>query len=356
MKASALSKYSFINAKLRARISKILPDELLQEIAKASSLDAALTLLRKTGFAGLGKTYSETGDLKQVELDLLKKEIELYRDIREYLHPGPRELVDALLSKFEIDNLKNTIRIYFNRKIHKSTDESIVHYILYDTIIHKIPVDLIINAHNFDEIAGLCDAAPYGRIIRRYSQTVEANGSLFRMEIALDHFYYQNLISSINKLDSGDRNIALRIIGVEIDLQNISWVIRFKNFYSLTLKEILTVIIPGGLSLNKAAIDKLYSAENVTDALQSFIRYEYHGLSSLLSSQTSGSTSRLLLIRRILEEIRKQEVQKILAGYPFSVGIILAYFVLKNEEFKKIRTLLNAKQYGITKERIEGMI
>ena len=121
MKASALSKYSFINAKLRARISKILPDELLQEIAKASSLDAALTLLRKTGFAGLGKTYSETGDLKQVELDLLKKEIELYKDIREYLHSGPRELVDALLSKFEIDNLKNTIRIYFNRKIHKST-------------------------------------------------------------------------------------------------------------------------------------------------------------------------------------------------------------------------------------------
>ena len=310
-------------------------------------------LLRETGFADLEKIYSGTGDLKQVELELLKKQIELYRDIRQYLDPSAGQLVDSLLRKFEIDNLKNAIRVYFNRKIHKSTNKTIAHYILYETIIHKIPVDLIINAESFDEIARLCGGTPYSSIINHYSQAVQTSSSLFHMEIAFDHFYYQNLIYSINKLDSRDLNIALRLICVEIDLQNISWVIRFKNFYGLTLKEVLATVIPGGLNLNKATVEELYRAEDFPIALQNSIKYQYPTLSSLLSSQTSSSTSRLLLIHQILEEIRKKEVEKILAGYPFNIGIVLVYFVLKDEEFKKIRMLLNAKHYGRTVERLK---
>jgi len=354
--AGSLSKYSFINAKLRARISKILPEETFNDLAKASSLDDALALLRETPFAGLEEIYSRTGDLKQAELELLKNEIELYRNIRQYLHHNSMELVDALLTQFEIDNLKNAIRIYFNRKIRKRSDDISIHYILYDRIINEIPIDIILNAENFDEIAGICEGTPYGQIVRKYSHTVESEGSLFRMEIAFDHFYYKNLLSSIDKLDKRDRTIALRLAGVEIDLQNINWIIRFKNFYNLPLEAVLAAIVPGGFNLDSAIMDQLYSAQNVTSVLQGFVKSKYPGLSALLSSHTSDSTSRLLLIRRILEEIMKHEVQRILTGYPFTIGIILSYFVLKRNELKKIRIILNAKQLGIHHERIESII
>ena len=81
----SLSKYAFINAKLRGRISKILPDEKFTELAKAPTLDAALILLQDTPFADLEEVYSRTGDMKQAELELLKDEIELYKSIRQYL-------------------------------------------------------------------------------------------------------------------------------------------------------------------------------------------------------------------------------------------------------------------------------
>lgn len=354
--ARPLSKYSFINAKLRARISKILSDEMFDQLAKAPSLDDALALLRETPFAGLEEIYSRTGDLKQAELELLKNEIGLYRNIRRYLHHNTIELVDALLTQFEIDNLKNAIRIYFNRKIRQRSDDISIHYILYERIIHEIPIDIILNAENFDEIAGVCEGTPYSQIIRKYSHTVESEGSLFRMEIAFDHFYYKNLLASVDKLDKRDRTIALRLTGVEIDLQNINWIIRFKNFYALPLDAVLAAIVPGGFNLDKSIIDELYSAQNVTSVLQGFVKSKYPGLSALLSSQTTDSTSRLLLIRRILEEIMKHEVQRILAGYPFTIGIILSYFVLKRNELKKIRIILNAKQLHIEQERIESMI
>ncbi len=354
--ASPLSKYSFINAKLRARISKILPDEMFDQLAKSPSLDEALSLLRETPFAGLEEIYSRTGDLKQAELELLKNEIGLYGNIRQHLHHSSMELVEALLIQFEIDNLKNAIRIYFNRKIRKRSDDISIHYILYDRIINEIPVDIILNAENFDEIAGVCEGTPYSQIIRKYSHTVESEGSLFRMEIAFDHFYYNNLLASINKLGRRDHTIALRLIGVEIDLQNINWIIRFKNFYGLPLEAVLAAIVPGGFNLDRAIMGELYRAQNVTSVLQGFVKSKYPGLSALLSSQTTDSTSRLLLIRRILEEIMKHEVQCILAGYPFTIGILLSYFILKRNELRKIRTILNAKHYCIPQERIESMI
>ena len=354
--AGPLSKYSFINAKLRARISKILSDDMFNQLVKAASLDAALALLRETPFAGLEQIYSATGDLKQAELELLKNEIELYRGIRQYVHRDSIELVEALLSQFEIDNLKNAIRIFFDRTVRKRPVDTGVPYILYDRIIHEIPIDIILNADNFDEIAGVCEGTPYSQIIRKYSHTVESEGSLFRMEIAFDHFYYNNLLSSISKLEQKDRAAALRLTGVEIDLQNINWIIRFKNFYELPLEAVLAAIVPGGFNLDRTIIDELYSTQNVASVLQGFVKSRYPGLSTLLSSQTSGSTSRLLLIRRILEEVMKHEVQRILTGYPFTIGIILAYFILKRKELRKVRIILNAKQYGIQQERIESML
>ena len=80
--ADRLSKYAFINAKLRARISKILPPEALGELARASSLESMLAMLRDTCFSELETTYSSTGDLKQAELKLIEYEIDLYRELK----------------------------------------------------------------------------------------------------------------------------------------------------------------------------------------------------------------------------------------------------------------------------------
>jgi len=344
--AGPLSKYAFINAKLRARISKIVPDEKFSQLEKAPSIDEALALLRETAFAGLEQVYSATGDLRQAELGLLKNEIELYRDIRQHLHPESVELVDALLTEFEIENLKNAIRVYFDRKLRNRSVEAAVHYILYDRIINQIPIDIILNADSFDEIAGVCEGTPYSQIVKKYCHTVESEGSLFRMEIAFDHYYYSNLLSAINKLDRKDRSIALRLAGVEIDLQNINWIIRLKSFYDLPLEAVLATIVPGGFNLNAAIIDELYRVQNVTPVLSGFVKSNYPGLSALLASATSDSTSRLLLIRRVLEEVMKHEVQRILLGNPFTIGIVLAYFMLKRNELDRIRTVLNTKFYG----------
>lgn len=354
--AGALSRYAFINAKIRARISKFISDETFRQMIKVRSLEDAVGLLRDTELAAIEETYRKTGDLKLGELGLLKNELGIYKNIERHVNNEVLGVVRALLLRFEIDNLKNAVRLYFDRKVRHRSIDAKVHYILYDKIVHNIGIDAIVNAGNFGDIIQSLEDTPYGTIMERHQESVEQNGTLFYLEIALDHFYYRNLIESAGKLDITDRRETLRLVGFEIDLQNINWIIRLKNFYKLSFEQAFTHLIPGGFNLGSESMREVFSIQNLPSILGDMVKRGYPGLSTLVASaKGSDSTSKLLLVERVLSQIMQHEVQKILAGYPFTIGILLSYFILKRNEIKKVITILNAKMYNLDEESIEGI-
>jgi V/A-type H+-transporting ATPase subunit C len=354
--ATPLRKYAFVNAKLRARISKLLSEHTLLEMARVYSLEEALSLLRDTPYSILDDIYRKTGDLKLGEMELLKDEIGIYAEVQKYVLDDARAVVRALLQQYEIDNLKNSLRIYFDRKIRKRDIDTSFLYLIREKIVHVIPIERIVNAENFSEVAQALSATPYGGIVEKYGNVVLHDGSLFRLEIALDHHYYSSLLSAVKNLESRDRREARRIIGVEIDLANINWIIRFKRFYSIPLEEVMSLVIPGGLQVRGMRLKDAYSSESTTKILQDIVKSDYPGIGSLLSSQATDGPSRLLLIERVLEQILMHESRRMLSGYPFTIGIVLSYFIFKKNEIKKVRAILNAKQYHIPEDRIKDII
>ncbi len=173
------------------------------------------------------------------------------------------------------------------------------------------------------------------------------------MEIALDHHFYRQLLAAVGGLKPRDRDIARRMIGAEIDLANINWLIRFKSFHKLAPERALACAIPEGIYLNPQAVAEAYAADNPSAVLAELVRRRYPGLSGLLAPREEAeSYARLVMIERILAEILLLEVRHLLAGYPFTIGILLAYFVLKSAEIRRIMTILNAKFYDWPEERI----
>ena len=86
------------------------------------------------------------------------------------------------------------------------------------------------------------------------------------------------------------------------------------------------------------------------------MKSSYPGLHSLLSIGGADSSARLAFFERILDRILEYEIRRIMTGYPFTIGIILSYFFLKTNEIKKVRTILNAKLYDLSPERIRGAL
>jgi V/A-type H+-transporting ATPase subunit C len=371
----AIQTYAFINAKLRGRISKILPEEMFGQMARSGSLDECVQLLRDTDFAAVEEAYHRTGDIKTAELELVRREAGLYRELSGLVVDGLKPFVEALAERFEIENLKNAFRLWFDANVRKRSVEARAGYLLRERIRYTIDVDAIVNASTLQDAAAALSATPYGPLVAREAPRVMESGSLFSLEIALDQLFYQQLDAALDTLTDRDRRVARRLIGVEIDIENIGWLIRFKAFYGMGLDEALAHSIPRGLNLSREAIAEAYTAEEAGAALSGLVRTRYPELAALLSTREQGgmevgrsaaatgssegtvrrrpaSVSRFALIERVLREIMLIEVRRILGGYPFTVGVIMAYFILKGEEIRRIMTLLNAKFYGWPEDRI----
>jgi V/A-type H+-transporting ATPase subunit C len=351
--AGPLTKYAFIAAKLRTRLSKILSSEFLDKLVRAHTLVEAIQLLPNTDFADVEVIYEKTGDLKMGELELLKHEILLFEEVIRHVTGEVEEFCRALLLRYEIDNLKNILRLWFDRIVRKRGIEEASDYIYRERIINDLHIEELLNAEDIDSITKVLGDTPYVTFINDNRDEIQLKNSLFSVEIALDKYYYTNLLKCVDLLAANDAEIAHRLIGVEIDMLNINWIVRFKTLYNISLEDAFKYMIPLGYSLNKDTLGAAFRSDNITDLVTEFIKKKYANLSPFLKIQGQDMHSRLELIERILEEIMRYEVQRVLTGNPFTIGIILAYFILKKWEIKKVMTILNAKLYGLEAERIK---
>ncbi|MCL2705340.1 MAG: V-type ATPase subunit [Spirochaetaceae bacterium] len=351
-----LKKYAFINAKLRARISKILGEDHFDQMIKARSLHEAMKILHNTSFQMLEEVYTATGDLKLAELELYKKEVETYKDIEKFVSANAREFVIGLTRKYEIENLKAALRLWFDRVIRKRNIEPYTGYLYREKIHYDLHVDQIINVDSVEAIIEILAKTPYATIIKDNSSQLDSGRVLFHIEVALDRYFYGQLYEKAKKLDSMDFSIVKRMIGVEVDIENISWLTRFRDFYKMTMEEALTNIVPRGNFFDKKVLEQIFSSDDPTEILKDFINKKYISLSYMFAMQSFGSESKLVFLNRLLDQIILYEVRKMKGGYPFSIGIVMAYFALKKNEIQKIMTILNAKYYSIEEERIKSVI
>jgi V/A-type H+/Na+-transporting ATPase subunit C len=351
-----VSKYALINAKLRARLSTLLPNDFFFVLLKSKSISEMVPQLRNTTFADCADIFDRTGDIKMVELALYKREAHLFPELNRYLPPDLLPLSRAYSGGYEIENVKNALRLFFDHTVRKRPIDDAIHYLMRDHLVHSIPFEAIINSTSFDDIIPLLDNTPYGTIISTRRALVEQTRSLFPLTTALDRFYYRQLLENVSFLSPRDHLIALRLIGIEIDLQNINWIIRYRSYYQLPYDTLTDLIIPGGFSFKTSSLRDIYRSEHVTDSLMQLLRKNYPKIMTLLSQKSHLSASRLMLIEQMLEQIMYDEVLRLLRGYPFTVGIVLSYYFLKRLEIKRLRTVLNAGYYELPKEQTASLL
>ena len=351
-----LKKYAFINAKMRARISKITPDEVFERLVRAPSLQEAFGFLEDTSFGFISTIYNKTGDLKMVELELFAREVRLYLELEKYLVEEVKSLVLALVVFYEVENLKRIVRLWFDRAIRGRYIGDVVGYLYRECIRCNIPIDSILNAETFSEVTAAVSQTPYADIFRAVSDKIERLRSIFPVEIGLDRYFYSQLLTEVDHFKGKDRKVAYRMIGVEIDIQNLNWIIRFKSTYDLTPDEAIGYIIPRGLRLDNDVMRDAYTAGNDAEMLSTLRGTGYSSLDTVLTSGSRDASSRLLMIESILAQTVMQEARRILVGDPFTVGTLLAYFLLKRTEIRNIITLLNGKNYNLSEDRIRSAL
>lgn len=356
----ALTTYGFLSARIKSRISKTMPPEAIDRLVKARSLPEAVQFLKGTVYAPIEESFSKTGDLRAGEALINARELELYTGLFRYLKEPELGFICALSLRFEVEKVKDAARLWFESRVRGRTIDGRSGYIYRQTIANAFDVDAVINAADADALVEALEGTPYGAIARQHMQTVVSGRSIFPFEMALDRFYYDSIFAAASKLRPRDREVAERVLGIDVDMQNVSWLVRFKGFYHLPADKALGYLIPRGRAIDAASVAQMYGDERSGTAAAGSLGFEllakkYGGFGALLGKGGDAS-ARLLLMESALRQITLAEAGRSLAGYPFSIGVVLAYFAREREELRTIMTILNAKNYSLSEERIRNAL
>lgn len=352
--ATALSRYGFISAKLKTRVSTLLPETKLDELIRAKSLQEAFLPLVNTDFEPLGRIYGETGDLKAVEAALFSMEAKLFSELFPFLKTPALEFIQAMARFPEIEVIKSTLRLWFDVHVRGRTIDDRTGHLFHGQIVEKLSIDAIVNAGSAGDLAACFKGNFYFNTISKHIPDVLSSGSIFELESALDRLYFENLFSAFGTLDSSDRKSAATSVGIEVDIHNITCLIRLRTFTNLPGKETTRYLVDFGTSVSTRALAKAYLSDNFSDVARLVLGNRMEDMNSFW---TQGDIqTRLAMLERMLRQTRTVQARRLLGGNPFTIGIVVACLVLKLDEMHSIRTVLNAKYYGLDEERIRSVL
>jgi V/A-type H+-transporting ATPase subunit C len=347
-----IQKFAFINARLRARISLMMDGDFLASIADCRDLSDYFQKIQQAGYSSVEQVYRDTGDVQAAEAAFWREEINSIEEIKKGAEPGTLQFLDAFLVRYEVDYLKTLLRLWFEREIRKHPHKAFLFEGKLPGCIRFGDPGSLVAAGDLASMATAMKGLPYAEILLSKQQEVRDSESLFPLEIALDRYYYDQLFAVVEILPQMDKVIVRKLLGAEVDLQNLSWLLRFRGLYEKQQGELASELIPHGSSLTAKTLSLSTGDQSMKEFISQIIKTKYSELSLMMNVATTDERSRLVMLERILDEILLIEVRRAMSANPFNIGIIMAYIMMKRAEVRKVRTVLNGLVYGMSKEKI----
>ncbi|MFA5008600.1 MAG: V-type ATPase subunit [Candidatus Omnitrophota bacterium] len=341
-----LTKYSFANARIRAMLSYLIDAAYFKHLMDAQDIYELFDFLKATPYKNIAEGINrEELNLERLEKELVLNDLHIYKKVYRMLPTNTeKNFVLLMMERFEIDELKFILRAW-----HKKIEVELNDYILGEKAAFDIDFKKILSCQNIEEIILLLDETPYKQPLLKAKDKFKERNSTFYLESALDIDYYQRLLGACDKFSSYDKKVSRKILGIEIDIENINSLIRLRKYYSLSMAAMMDVVIPGGEKIDKDSVRSFYSTDGLTKIVEGVAFGQYAKVKELVEAN-------IYFIENFLYEILLREVKRVLAGFPFTIGTIIGYLILKRRETRNLISLIYAKSLGAKSEDISHLI
>lgn len=344
---SSILSYSGISAKVSAMNGKLIKPAQYEQLIHCSTVGDAVGYLKQLpAYESALRDFDEGSSHRGSIEEMLTSS--LYHDFnRLYLFANPEQkrFLDLHRMHFEVTFLKDCLHSAFAgtgilRKpayyreffIHRSR-------LRYDALVASRSIDEFIQALSNTDFY-----APLERI--RKSQY----NSLFDYEIGFDQFYFCYLWKVKDKLLSGkELEIITDNYGTRIDLLNIQWIMRARQFYRMSNAELYTMIIPCYYRIKPRDISSMVEAAKKED-FAAAVANTYYGrkYASQIGQIQSVEKMYVMLLERIYELTGRR--------HPYSIAPINAYLYNKELEIRRITSIIEGIRYGLPKRELAAYI
>ena len=313
--ASALRRYAFTQARVRARVARLLERRQLE--ALATPADPARRLAELDALEAPGDT-----EALLAEFDLVLR----------LLEGAPREIVERYRARYELENLK-----VLTRALERGASVAETAPLLLPAGPLGAP-DQAASWLARGSVAAFVEALPaepFGDPLRRALRGGPTER--FRLEAIAEREAWERTWRALDALAPDDRRSAWRVLGAKCDAVNLLRLLRLRVHHGLAPEEIVALAIRGGRCLG--ARERARLAHNEPQQWATELAHTPYAPSLTAWSDPAK-------LERELERVVARTAGRELAGSPFRIGLILAYLILLEIQTADLRRLREGARLG----------
>lgn len=349
--------YRHVSPYLAAKRSMLLSPDELYELAERN-LNFFVTKLMDTPYRReIDKLYSPRMEALSLEDALLNHFTNSVLDTVSFAPRSIVRLVGKYVEKFEVDALKNLIKV-----IYAGVDPAdAFKYILPSGRLDKARcLEILGKAGSLSDLVELLADMDYSYTIYKNLAAAEGIGLVFRLESELTKNYYEELWGAAGKVRGLDGEIIRGLVGLEVTAVNLKVMLRYlaAGYEEEGVAQYLVIIpeVLGGEALREAVGSS--SVDGMITVMRTrlgHLGYDYQYMLKAVADEynDSQSISRLgyVIDRSIL--LSSQLMMKRHTPY-FNTASLMAYINAKWYEFRNIRAVLHGISSGLPASQIKG--
>jgi len=353
--ASGVSGYAAISTRVRAMYSDLLTSQEMTRLSETPDFASLVSALKSTSY---GKYLSGLKDSeltpRRVIQQIRARLADSFSSVVQQAPEQTRPLVKQLYRYYELGNLKavlRSIQTVSSWNAEMAAWDRVREVLFPFGSFASIPAQAMVESGNVTAAVELLKGTPYEEAMSFAMRRFSAEQNLFPIEVALDLDYWRRLWAEARKLSGKDREMAVKIIGSLLDMNNLMWVIRYKIYHKLSEEELINYTLPFGFRVRDDDVRAIAAGSDIA----SIVTRIYPGItdvSSMLENPQSG-------LPRLEHALKSQVVRQCLAAFigdPFHIGIPLAYLLLSDFEVQDLVILIEAKSSDMDDEAYRPLL
>jgi len=349
-------KYGYSNARVKAMKGLLLKSAFLDDMIRVSSIEAMVELLQRTGYkadlAGASVDYSGSA---LIEIAASKNFSRTVRKLLKITPPEDRKALAALLIRWDLMNLKTLVHA---KRIGKPYEE--VRPYLFDVgglneddfrKIMKADEGAFMKELRRTDIGHKMLSIGTGQLNRqmkeKFTNALRNLDTFMQMETIIDAYIYLFMDEALAEVGGKDIADVRRILKREIDAKNILIIERLKR-HGTARERILGSLIRGG-TLSDSILGRFIDAKDLQQVV-ALAKPKFRNLE--LKADKVGLSELEIAFEKAIA------AQKTTAFYRtvLSVGVIIGFLLLKEEESNNLRKIAKGKEFRIPESEVRDML
>lgn len=338
-----LLQYSGLVTKTKAMSGHLLSKEEILQLTEYETVNEFISFLRESdGYAAIYQSHEEIQHRAQVEAVIHDSLYADYGRLYQFADAATKKGLEILFFRYEVNVLKSCLE-----HASRGGDDTRLGYLelLFDRHA-SYDTAAITQAGSLSELQQALKGTKYEKLVGRFLENESMSFADWTTQ--LDIFYYCTAWQMRKKIaDKAMKEIFTRILGTEIDWQNIMWMYRSKRFFDRKPTDIYANMIPVHYRLKKEEISRLMEAEQLEEFVQILGNTAY-----FTEKDPVVKLGDEITFRRIVEETYRKLCRK----YPMSVAPVLSYLYSKEQEIDLLTTILEGVRYQMPAKEIQDLI